>query len=236
MVLASTSEIAINPSLYAGRINYDTIKDLLPVALVATTPMVVIATPGLPVQSIPELIALARARPGELNAASAGAGTISHLAGELFRSTHGLRWSHVAYKGTGPALTDLTSGQVQLMFVPPPPVMGLVKAGRVRLLAVSSRNRAPILPDTPTVMEAAGPEYVVDNWYGIFLPAGTPREIVTRLGSEIARSLEAPDLISTLAAQGAAPGAMAAAPFADYVKSEVEKWTRVVKASGAKAD
>ena len=236
MVLASTSEIAINPSLYAGRINYDTIKDLLPVALVATTPMVVIATPGLPVQSIPELIALARARPGELNAASAGAGTISPLAGELFRSTHGLRWSHVAYKGTGPALTDLTSGQVQLMFVPPPPVMGLVKAGRVRLLAVSSRNRAPILPDTPTVMEAAGPEYVVDNWYGIFLPAGTPREIVTRLGSEIARSLEAPDLISTLAAQGAAPGAMAAAPFADYVKSEVEKWTRVVKASGAKAD
>jgi tripartite-type tricarboxylate transporter receptor subunit TctC len=236
LVLASTSEIAINPSLYAGRINYDTIRDLLPVALVATTPMVVIATPSLPVQSIPELIALARARPGDLNAASAGAGTISHLAGELFRSTNGLRWSHVAYKGTGPALTDLSSGQVQLMFVPPPPVMGLVKAGRVKLLAVSSRSRAPILPDTPTVMEAGGPDYVVDNWYGIFLPAGTPRDIVTRLGSEIARSLEAPDLISTLAAQGAAPGAMAAGPFADYVKSEVEKWTRVVRASGAKAD
>ncbi len=235
MVLASTSEIAINPSLYS-KLSYDTVKDLVPVALIATTPMVVIVTPALPVSSITELVALARAKPGELNVASAGAGTISHLSGELFRSLNGLNWTHVPYKGTGPALTDLAGGQVQVMFVPPPPALGLVKANRAKLLAVSGKTRVSNLPDTPTVAEAGGPAYSVDNWYGIFVPVGTPPEIVARLGDEIAQSLKAPDLVGTLAAQGAAPGGMAGAAFADYVKSEVEKWGKVVKATGAKAD
>lgn len=235
MVLASTSEIAINPSLYS-KLSYDTVKDLVPVALIATTPMVVIVTPALPVSSITELVALARAKPGELNVASAGAGTISHLSGELFRSMNGLNWTHVPYKGTGPALTDLAGGQVQVMFVPPPPALGLVKANRAKLLAVSGKARVSNLPDTPTVAEAGGPAYSVDNWYGIFVPVGTPQEVVARLMEEIAQSLKAPDLVNTLAAQGAAPGAMAGAAFGDYVKSEVEKWGKVVKATGAKAD
>ena len=235
MVLASTSEIAINPSLYS-KLSYDTAKDLVPVALIATTPMVVIVTPTLPVSSIAELVALARTKPGELNVASAGAGTISHLSGELFRSLNGLSWTHVPYKGTGPALTDLAGGQVQVMFVPPPPALGLVKANRAKLLAVSGKARIATLPDTPTVAEAGGPAYSVDNWYGIFVPVGTPQEVVARLIEEIAQSLKAPELVSTLAAQGAAPSGMAGAAFVDYVKSEVEKWGKVVKATGAKAD
>jgi tripartite-type tricarboxylate transporter receptor subunit TctC len=235
MVLASTSEIAINPTLYS-RLSYDTVKDLVPVALVATTPMVVIVNPSVPAKSMSELVALVRAKPGEFNVASAGAGTISHLSGELFRSMNKLNWTHVPYKGTGPALTDLAGGQVQIMFVPPPPALGLVKSNRAKLLAVSGKTRASTMPDVPTVSEGEGSDYSVDNWYGIFMPVGTPREIISRIADEVAQGLKSPDTISTLAVQGASPGAMSPAQFSDYVRSEVEKWGKVVKASGAKAD
>jgi tripartite-type tricarboxylate transporter receptor subunit TctC len=235
MVLASTSEIAINPSLY-GKLTYDTTKDLVPVAMVATTPMVVIVTPSLPANSVQELVALARARPGELNVASAGVGTISHLSGELFRSLFNISWTHVPYKGTSPALADLTGGQVQVMFGPSPPALALVKSNRVKLLAVSGRKRTPTLPNTPTVSEGGGPEYNVDNWYGIFLPVGTPKEIVAKLVDEIGAALKSPDTIATLAAQGAEPGTLVTAQFGDYVRSEVDKWGRLVKTTGAKAE
>jgi tripartite-type tricarboxylate transporter receptor subunit TctC len=235
LVLASTSEIAINPSLYS-KLSYDTIRDLVPVALVATTPMVVITHPSLPVSSIQELVALARAKPGQINVASAGSGTISHLSSELFRSMLGLNWAHVPYKGTGPALTDLAGGQVQLMFSPPPPALGLVKSNRAKLIAVSGKVRTPTLPDVPTVAEGVKVEYEVDNWYGIFVPVGTPKEVVAKLSGEIAQALKAPELIATLALQGAAPGAMNTPRFTEYVKAEVEKWGKVVKATGAKID
>jgi tripartite-type tricarboxylate transporter receptor subunit TctC len=235
MVLASTSEIAINPSLYA-RLSYDTVKDLIPVAMVATTPMVVIVNTAVQAKSMADLVAIARAKPGELNVASAGAGTISHLSGELFRSVNSLNWTHIPYKGTGPALTDLVGGQVQVMFVPPGPALPLVKSNRARLIAVSGRSRAPTLPDTPTVAESGGPDYSVDNWYAIFMPIGTPPEIVARLADEVAQSLKSPDLISSLTVQGAAPAVMNQTQFTDYVKAEVEKWGRVVKATGVKAD
>lgn len=235
MVLASTSEIAINPSLYS-KLSYDTVKDLVPVAMVATTPMAIIVNPNLAATSLQELVALARSKPGEINVASAGSGTISHLSGELFRSINQLNWTHVPYKGTGPALTDLAGGQVQVMFVPPPPALGLVKANRARLLAVSGKTRDSTLPDVPTVAEALNLDYTVDNWYGIFMPAGTPNELVTRLADEVAQSLKSPDVISTLAVQGASPGTMSPAQFGTYVKSEVKKWGALVKATGAKAD
>jgi tripartite-type tricarboxylate transporter receptor subunit TctC len=234
MVLASTSEIGINPSLY--KLSYDTLKDLVPVAEVATTPMVIIVTPSLPAKSMAELVALSRSRPGELNMASAGAGTVSHLSGELFRSTNNLKWTHVPYKGTGPALTDLAGGQVQIMFVPPPPALGLIKANRVKALAVSGSARIDSLPDVPTVSEALKMNYTVDNWYGLFMPVGTPPEIVTRLAEEVTASLKSPDVINTLAAQGALPGTLVTARFADYVKSEVDKWGQVVKAAGVKLE
>lgn len=235
MVLASTSEIAINPSLYS-RLNYDTVKDLLPVAQVATTPMVVIVTPSLPARSLQELVALAKARPGAINVASAGLGTITHLSSELFRSTNQISWTHVPYKGTAPALTDLAGGQVQVMFSPPPPALALVKSNRARLLAVSGKSRTSTLPDVPTVNETLGVDYVVDNWYGIFMPVGTPPEIVRRMVAEVAQSLAAADVVAALGAQGASPSTMSQPQFADYVRAEVQKWGDLVRATGAKAD
>jgi tripartite-type tricarboxylate transporter receptor subunit TctC len=234
-VLASTSEIAINPALYPD-LGYSTIKDLTPVAMVATTPMVVVANPTLPVSTMRDVIALARAKPGKINVASAGTGTITHLSGEMFRAMNKLNWTHVPYKGTAPALTDLVSGQVQLMFVPPPAVLGLVKVGRVKLLAVSAGTRVSSLPDIPTIAESGTPDYTVENWYGVFVPHGTPDAIVHKLSDEIARSLKRPDVIQALAAQGAEPATQTPAQFTGYVKTEVAKWGGVVVSSGAKAN
>lgn len=235
MVLASTSEIAINPSLYPD-LGYSTIKDLTPVAMVATTPMVVVTNPSLPVSSMQDLVTLARSKPGKINVASAGTGTITHLSGELFRSMNNLNWTHVPYKGTAPALTDLVSGQVQVMFVPPPAALGLAKADRVKLIAVSGKTRVSSMPDVPTVMESGTPDYTVDNWYGIFVPHGTPPDVVARLSAGIASSLKQQDVIDTLALQGATPAALTQTEFSEYVKNEVAKWGKVVKSSGAKAD
>jgi tripartite-type tricarboxylate transporter receptor subunit TctC len=235
VVLASTSEIAINPSLYS-KLSYDTVKDLAPVAMVASTPMVVIIHPTLPVKTIKDLIALAKAKPGAINVASAGTGTITHLSGELFRSMAGVTWTHVPYKGAPAALTDLASGEVQVMFSSLPAAMAFIKINRVKPIAVSTRTRAETLPQIPTVIESGVPGYDVEYWYGIFAPAAIPRDALTRLGDEIAASLKLPDMIASLANQGAAPGRLTQAQFTDFVKSEVAKWGRVVKSSGARAD
>lgn len=235
LVLASVSEIAINPSLYP-RLGYDTVRDLVPIAQAAITPMVVLASNALPVTNIADLLRHARANPGQLNVASAGNGTVTHLSGELFRITHGLAWTHVPYKGTGPALTDLGGGQVQLMFLPPPPALPLVKAGKAKLLAVSGRQRLPSLADVPTVAEAGGPEYVVDNWYGVFVPVGTPPEVVARLAEEIQIIQRSSEFAATLSPLGVTPGSLVRGEFASYVRSEVDKWARVVKTAGVKID
>ncbi len=235
VVLASTSEIAINPSLYS-KLNYDTVKDLVPVAMVASTPMVVIVHPSLPVKSMKDLIALAIAKPGEINVASAGTGTITHLSGELFRSIARITWTHVPYKGAPAALTDLASGQVQVMFSSLPAAMAFIKINRVKPIAVSSRTRAEALPQIPTVIESGVPGYEVEYWYGIFAPAAIARDAQTRLGDEIAATLKQPDMIANLANQGAAPGRLTQVQFADFVKSEAAKWGGVVKSSGARAD
>jgi len=235
MVLASTSEIAINPFLYS-RLSYDTVKDLTPVAMIASTPMVIIIHPTMPLKSVKDLIALAKAKPGEINVASAGTGTITHLSGELFRSMTNVSWTHVPYKGAPPAMTDLASGQVQVMFSSLPAAMAFIKAGRVRPIAVSTKARASSLPDVPTVIESGVAGYDVEYWYGTFVPAATPKELVARLADEIAQSLKAPDAIANLANQGATPGTLTQPQFADFVKAEAAKWGKVVKTSGAKAD
>ncbi len=235
VVLASTSEIAINPGIYS-KLNYDTVKDLAPVAMVAATPMVVIIHPTFPVASMHDFIALAKAKPGAINVASSGAGTITHLSGELFRSMVGVTWTHVPYKGAPAALTDLASGQVQVMFSSLPAAMAFIKSNRVKPIAVSGRTRAESLPQIPTVIESGVPGYEVEYWYGIFAPAATPRDALMRLGDEIAASLKQPDMITNLANQGAAPGRLTPTQFADFVKAEVAKWGGVVKSSGARAD
>ena len=234
LLLASTSEIAVNPALYP--LNYSTVNDLIAVGAVATTPMMIISASAFPAKTIRELIDLARRRPTDINVASAGSGTISHLSAELFKSMNNLKWTHVPYKGTGPALADLMGDQVQLMFAPPPPVLGLIKSGKVNLIAVSGKSRMAAFPDTPTVLESSETNYIVDNWYCIFVPAKTPREIVQKLSEAIDKALKTPEVITSLTAQGAAPGEMGMNQFPDYVKAEVDKWSAVIKAADVKKD
>ena len=234
LLLASTSEIAINPGLYS--LTYSTVNDLIAVGAVATTPMMIIASPAFPAKTTRDLIDLARSRPTDINVASAGSGTISHLSGELFKNINSLKWTHVPYKGTGPALADLMGGQVQVMFAPPPPVLGLIKSGKVNLIAVSGATRMSAFPDTPTVLESSETNYSVDNWYGIFVPAKTPGDIVQKLSEAIDKALKTPEVIASLTSQGAEPGKMGMNQFPDYVKSEANKWSAVIKAADVKQD
>ena len=234
MVLASTSEIAINPALY--KLTYDTLKDFTPVALVGTTAMGVVVAPAAGVNSVQDLVAMAKAKPGAINVASAGNGTITHLSGELFRSLVKVDWTHVPYKGAPAALTDLAGGRVQVMFSSLPAAMPLVKAGRLKLVAVSTRNRWPTLPDVPTVIESGVPSYDVVYWYGVFVPAAAPKTVVARLAEAIEQALKQSDTIQSLGNQGALPGNMTQPQFAQFVKDEHARWTQLAKASGAKAD
>jgi tripartite-type tricarboxylate transporter receptor subunit TctC len=235
LVLASTSEIAVNPVIYS-KLDYDTLKDLTPVAMVASTPMVVIVSPSLPVKNIGELIALAKAKPGEINVGSAGNGSFTHLAAELFRSMTGVSWTHVPYKGAPPAIADISAGRVQVMFSTMPAAMGSIKGGLVKPIAVSSPTRVGTLPDVPTVIESGVGGYTPTYWYGVFVPSATPRDVVERLADAVAKSVQSPDVASNLARQGASPATMTSQQFADYVKAEVATWGKVVKDSGAKVD
>lgn len=235
LVLASTSEIAVNPAIYT-KLAYDTVRDLAPVALVASTPVVVVVHPSLPVKSVKELIALAKARPGDINMASAGNGTFTHLSGELFKSVTGARMTHVPYKGAPTALSDLVAGQVQIMFSSLPAATGLINGGRIRAIAVSTAKRAENLPAVPTVIESGVPPYEVTYWYGTFVPAATPKEILAQLYNEVAQALRAPEVAGGLAKQGATPGTLTQPQFTDFVKSEHARWGKVAKATGVKLD
>jgi tripartite-type tricarboxylate transporter receptor subunit TctC len=235
MVLASTSEIAVNPAIYA-RLSYDTVRDLAPVALVASTPVVIAVHPSLPARRVRDLIALAKARPGDINMASAGNGTFTHLSGELFKSLTSTAMTHVPYKGAPAALTDLAAGQVQIMFSSLPAAIGLVNAGRIRAVAVSTARRADNLPTVPTVAESGVPAYEVVYWYGLFVPTAVPREVAGQLHNEIERALRAQDVVASLGKQGATPGAFSQNQFADFVKSEHARWGKVARATGIKLD
>jgi tripartite-type tricarboxylate transporter receptor subunit TctC len=235
LVLASTSEIAVNPAIYT-RLTYDTVRDLAPVALVASTPVVLVVHPSLPVRSVRTLVELARARPGDINMASAGNGTFTHLSGELFKSVTGTSMTHVPYKGAPTALADLASGQVQIMFSSLPAAIGLINGGRIRPIAVSTAKRADNLPQVPTVVESGVPPYEVTYWYGTFLPAATPREILSQLHNEVAQALRAPEVAASLNKQGATPGTLSQPQFADFVKSEHARWGKVARATGVKLD
>ncbi len=235
MVLASTSEIAVNPAIYA-KLSYDTLKDLAPVAMVASTPMVVIVTPTLAVKTVADLVALAKAKPGELNVASAGNGSFTHLAGELFRSMSNLSWTHVPYKGAPPAITDVVGGRAQAMFSTMPAAMSFIRSGLVRAIAVSAPTRVATLPEVPTVAESGAAGYDATYWYGAFVPAATPRDIIARLADAIGQTVRAQDVSDNLANQGAASARMPADQFDAYVKTEWAKWGKVVRDSGAKFD
>ena len=234
MVLASTSEIAINPGLY--KLGYDTVRDLAPIALVASTAIVVVAAANAGLGNAKELVALAKAKPGTINVASAGNGTITHLSGELFKTMAQVDWTHVPYKGAPLALTDVVSGRVQVMFSSLPAAMPLIKSGRLKAIALSTRERQPALPDVPTVIESGLPAYDVVYWYGVFVPAATPKPVAARLAEDIAQTLKQKEVIVSLANQGTAAGDSTQPQFAQFVKAEHARWTGLVKSAGIKAD
>ena len=205
-------------------------------SLVASIPFALIVHPSLPAKSVKELIALAKAKPGSLNYSSAGNGTSNHLAGELFKSMTGTFMVHIPYKGSAPALNDLIAGQVQLMYDLVLTAAPHVKSGAVRALAVTGRERSAALPGVPTVAESGVPGYEVTAWFGFFAPAGTPVAVVNTLNAETVKAMRLQDLRDRLGSQGAEPITSTPEQFSGYVRDELTKWTRVVKASGMKAD
>jgi tripartite-type tricarboxylate transporter receptor subunit TctC len=224
-----------NVSLFA-KLNYDPIKDFEPISLVTSAPYVLLVHPSLPVRNVKELIALARAKPGQLNYGSSGNGTAGHLAMELVKTQAKIDLQHVPYKGSQPLQTDLIGGQVVTGFGDALSSTPLVQAGRLRALAVSSAKRGHMLPDVPTMAEAALPGFDVTVWQGILAPAGTPREIVTRLHSEIISTLQKPEVQSRMAALGVDIIGNSPQEFAAFIKRDIAKWAVVIKASGARID
>ena len=226
---------AINASLYS-KMPYDHVRDFAPVILVAGVPNVLVVNPGLPVNSVQELIAYAKANPGKLNFASSGSGTSIHLAGELFKVMAGVQMTHVPYKGSSPALQDLLGGQVQLMFDNLPPSLPHIKAGKLRALGVTSATRAPALPDVPTIAESGLPGFEASSWFGVLAPAGTPPAIIAKLNAEIAKWLDTPEAKEKMLALGANAAGGTPEDFAKHIAAETAKWAKVVKESGAKVD
>jgi tripartite-type tricarboxylate transporter receptor subunit TctC len=233
--LGGTGTLAINPTLY-GHVGYDPRKDFAPVGLIATSALVVCVHPALSARSIGELIALAKTQPGKLNYASAGTGSGIHLGTEYFATMAGIKLTHIPYKGSGPALTDLVGGHVAIYFSSLPPALGLVKEGKVRALAVTGAKRSPIFPELPTVAEAALPGYEAVLHYGIVAPAGTPRPIIDTLGAALRAAVMSDDLKARLADDGAEPLASTPEEYAADIDREETKWSAIVKASGAKAE
>jgi len=235
LVLATVGPISINPGLYA-KMPYDPVKDLAPVTLTGDIFNVLVVHPALPAQSVKSLIALAQARPGELNFGSSGTGVADHLSAELFQTMTRTRMVHIPYKGGPLAMVDLLSGNLQLMFATVPSAIGLIKGGKLRPLAITNSNRFPLMPELPTVAEAGIPGYAVNNWCGVFVAAGTPGDVVTRLNTELVRSLALADVKKRLLDNGI--GALANSPeqFTTYIRAETAKWARVIKDANVKID
>jgi tripartite-type tricarboxylate transporter receptor subunit TctC len=234
-VIMVTAGFTINATLYP-KLPYDSIRDFAPVSQISSGPGILVVHPSLPAHSVKELIALARGRPGQIVYMSAGVGAPSHLAFELLQSATNTRFVHIPYKGIAPGITDLIAGHVQVSI--PTILAGLVhsKSGRLRALATTGSKRAPAAPDLPTVAESGVPGYEAANWFGIVVPAKTPRAIVARLNQEIVRALAVPDVRERLLSQGMEPISNAPEAFAKYIHSEIAKWAAVIKASGAKPE
>ena len=234
-LMLTTPTIAINPSLYP-RVQYDALRDFAPVALVASTVYILVVHPSVPVKSVKELVALAKAKPGELNYSSGGNGAAAHLAGELFKSMTGTNIVHVPFKGIAPALVAVLSGEAQLTFGSQPSTLPHVKSGRLRALAVTSAKRSPFTPDIPSMSEAGVPGYETTAWYGIIAPSKTPRSIIAKLNSAITRALQNPDVRADLAKLSFEILSGTPEDFGKLMRQESTKWAKVIKEAGMRVD
>ena len=234
-ILMMSLTLAVNPSLFK-KLPYDTEKDLAPVTLVASAPLLLVVHPSVPATSLKDLIAHAKANPGKLNFGSGGQGTTPHLAGEMLKTMAGVQMTHIPYKGGGPALADLVGGQIQLMLENIPSTLPFVKSGRLRALAVSGLARSPLAPDVPTLDQAGLKGYEIVGWNGLFVPAGTPGTIVARLHAETVKALSHPTTKERLATLGAEGVGNTPGQFAAFVKAEIGKWAKVVKEAGLRQE
>jgi tripartite-type tricarboxylate transporter receptor subunit TctC len=234
-LVMSSNNHTINPSVYKT-IPYDTVKDFAPVTLVGRSPLVLVVHPSLPVRSTKELIALAKSKKGVLTYASSGSGGPLHMAGELFKLRAGVDMTHVPYKGSGPAETDLVGGHVQVLFAGPVSASGHIKAGKMKPLAVSSLKRSQTFPNLPTISEEALPGYEAGIWWGLLAPAATPPEVINKLHADFVKVLQMPDTQQKLLSQGGEPVGSTPAEFQKMIVTEIAQWAKVVKAAGIKAD
>jgi tripartite-type tricarboxylate transporter receptor subunit TctC len=235
LFMANNSTHGANPALYS-KLPYDAVRDFAPIIFVASTPYVLSVHPSLPVANVKQLIALAKTKPGQINYASAGNGSTHHLSGELLKSMAGIDIVHVPYKGTGPALTGLLSGEVSITFATVTSIQPHLKSGRAKALAVTTPKPSPMLPGVPTISESALPGFEMLSWFGLLAPAGAPPAIVTRMNAEVAKVLALPEIKSALAVQGLETRGGTPAQFGDHIRAEIAKITRIAKAAGVKAD
>jgi len=235
LLFGTSAGLSINPVL-SSKLPYDPVRDFAPVSLLVINPQILVANNAVPVNSVRDLIALAKAKPGQLNYASVGQGSPNQLGMELLKSLTGTDLVHVPYKGTGPAITDLLAGQVQVMFNSMPSVLPLVTSGKLKGLAVGSAQRSPAAPDIPTVAEAGVPGFEYVTWYGMFAPARTPKNIVTRLNAEVVKILAAPEMAQRLASQGAEPRSSTPDELLKFMRNESERWKQVIKSAGIRTE
>jgi len=235
MVIGQTSNLAINPTLYSA-LPYDPLKDLIPVVGIASAPLVVVVAATSPYRSLQDIVAAARAKPGEMMFASPGNGTVAHLAGERLQSVAGVKFQHVPYKGSAQALTDLMGGNVHLFMSSVTTALAQIKGGKLRAIAVTSARRLPELPSVPTVAESGYKGFEASTWFGLLVPKGTPAPIVTQLNREVNRILQRPEVRQTIASEGGEPLGGTPEQFSALLQSEYEIWKRAVKESGAKVD
>ncbi len=233
--LGNISTLAVNPHLYL-KLPYEALRDFAPLTMAATIPVVLVVHPSLPVKSVKELIALAKAHPGELNYASGGTGSAQHLPMEMLRVDTGINIIHVPYKGLGPAFSDVLGGQVPMMFTGVSNVVPHMKTGRLRVLAIGSPRRSTTLPDVPTVAEAGVPGFDFDSWTGYLVPVGTPREVVVKLHADISRTLMAPDVREKLTALGFDLVGSTPEAFAALIRNDIARFGKLIKAAGIKAE
>jgi len=235
IVLGQTSNIAINPTLYA-KMPYDSQKDLAPIVVLATAPLVMVTAASKPYKTLADTVSAAKAKPSQINFASPGNGTVAHLTAEMFQKAAGVTTQHVPYKGAAQAMTDVVSGTVDLYMSSVPTLLGHIKQGKVRALAVTSAKRVDNLPDVPTINESGYKGFDATSWFGLLAPAGTPKDVIARINAEFNKALKTPELSKRLSDEGADPAGGTPEQFVALIKDDIPRWGKLVKESGAKVD